>query len=204
MSSVHQPQASGTPCFALLFRQDIFQVSEQIKMAKKSVARRHHYIPQAYLSEFTDTDGNFFVLNIDSGHSFQTSPINVALERDFNRVDIEGQATDAIEHALAPFEGQAAEAIRAVIASQEFPNDDNLNLLLNLLGLIAVRNPRCRKSFNLSREQTIKIISEILVSDEKIFNHNLIKMQESGETINKDVSFEDITSFPRSASLPLS
>lgn len=170
----------------------------QIKMATKSVARRHHYLPQVYLAAFTNTglkSGNFFVLNIDRGHCFPTSPINVAVERDFNRVDIEGQSTDAIEQVLAPFEGKAAIAIRAVIDSQEFPNDDNLNLLLNLLGLIAVRNPKFRKSFNRSREHTVRIVSDILVSDKNIFNHHLMKMQESGETINKDVSFEDVKQF---------
>ncbi|MCK4348666.1 MAG: DUF4238 domain-containing protein, partial [Thermoplasmatales archaeon] len=64
----------------------------------KSTARRHHYLPQAYLAAFTRTgskDDQFFVLDVHSGRPFSTSPINVAVERDFNRVDIEGRSIDA-------------------------------------------------------------------------------------------------------------
>ncbi|MEC4675469.1 MAG: DUF4238 domain-containing protein, partial [Nitrospirota bacterium] len=66
-------------------------------------------MPQAYLAAFTrmgSKDDQFFVLDVHIGHSFSTSPINVAVERDFNRVDIEGKSIDAIEQALAPLEEQ--------------------------------------------------------------------------------------------------
>lgn len=118
---------------------------------ERSVARKHHYVPRAYLGGFTATgtkDGKFFVLDVESGRAFRTSPANVAAERDFNRVDIEGRSPDAIETALAPFEGQAVEAIRRVIETQTYPNDQDWNLILNLLALLAVRNPRMRTSFN--------------------------------------------------------
>jgi len=51
------------------------------EMQKKSTARRHHYLPQAYLAQFTDLgtkEGQFHVLEIESGHTFRTSPKNVA------------------------------------------------------------------------------------------------------------------------------
>lgn len=166
-------------------------------MKTKSIARRHHYLPQTYLALFTSTgskDDHFFVLDVNDGNRFQTSPINVAVERDFNRVDIEGRSPDAIEQALAPFETKATEAIRRVIESEEFPNDEDYNHILNLLGLIAVRNPKFRTSFNHSREQTLHHISDLLVSDKKIWDHHLKKAQESGEVIN-EVSFEDMKRF---------
>lgn len=146
--------------------------------ATKPIARRHHYLPQSYLAAFTNTgqkDGQFNVLEVQSGRSFRTSPINVATERDFNRVDIEGHSPDAIEQALAPFEAQAVAAIRKVIETEEFPNDDDWNWILNLLGLIAVRNPQLRESFNYSREQVIHRIGDLLVSDKKIWDHHVKK-----------------------------
>src|SRR6185295_17808452 len=90
----------------------------RFRMNTKTVARRHHYVPQAYLAAFTDNGlktGQFNVMEVESGRNFRTSPINVATERDFNRVDIDGRSPDAIEQALAPFEEQAIGAIRRVI-----------------------------------------------------------------------------------------
>ena len=167
-------------------------------MEIKSTARRHHYLPQAYLAAFTRTGSKydkFFVLDVHRGRSFSTSPINVAVERDFNRIDIEGRSIDAIEQALAPFERQAAMAIRNVIESEKFPDDENFNLILNLLGLIAVHNPQLRKSFNHSREQLIHRIGDLLVSDKKIWEHHVKKARESGENINDDVSFDNVKQF---------
>lgn len=167
-------------------------------MDTKPIARRHHYLPQAYLAAFTDTgqkDGQFNVLDVQSGRSFRTSPINVAAERDFNRLDIEGYSPDVIEQALAPFEGQAVAAIRKVIETEEFPSADDWNWILNLLGLIAVRNPQLRESFNYSREQVMHRIGDLLVSDKKIWDHHVKKARESGQDIDDNVSFEEVKQF---------
>jgi hypothetical protein len=167
-------------------------------MKTKSTARRHHYLPQAYLAAFTDTgskDGQFFVIEVASGRLFRTSPKNVAAERDFNRVDIEGKAPDAIEQALALFEQCAVQAIRNTIAGKTFPNDEDCNFILNLLGLIAVRNPYLRNSFNRFREEVMHRIGDLLVSNEKIWDNHVQKAREAGEVINGTVSFEDVKHF---------
>ena len=150
----------------------------------KSVARKHHYVPQAYLAAFTSTgtkDGQFFVLDVESGRAFRTSPGNVAAQRDFNRVDIEGHSPDAVENALAPFEGNAICAIRRVVETQSFPSDSDWNLILNLLALLAVRNPRLRGSFNQSREQTVRIIGNLLASDKKLWDRHMQRAKDEDE-----------------------
>lgn len=167
-------------------------------MEIKPIARRHHYLPQAYLAAFTNNgckDGKFFVLDAQTGLAFSTSPINVAVKRDFNRVDIEGRSPDAIESGLAPFEAEAVHAIRRVIESQMYPSDGDWNLILNLLALIAVRNPKIRDSFNHSRELVLRNIADLLVSDEYIWDHHIKKAREAGVNITDDVSFEDVRRF---------
>lgn len=167
-------------------------------MAVKPISRRHHYLPQSYLAAFTDTGlrgGQFFVLDTQTGYTFRTSPLNVGAERDFNRVDVEGHAPDAIENALAPFEGEAVDAIRRVIDSEAFPTDSDCNLILNLLGLIAVRNPKFRRSFNRWREQVLKQIGDLLISDKKIWDHHVEKDRAAGEGISDSVLFEDAQEF---------
>ncbi len=166
-------------------------------MTTKSVARRHHYVPQGYLGAFTPSgskDDFFFVLDIESGRSFRTSPANVAAQRDFNRVDIDGHSPDAIENALAPFEGDAVEAIRRVIETNEYPNDSDWNLILNLLALIAVRNPKLRESFNRSREQSLRVMGSMLASDRRLWERHEEKAKEAGEHM-PNVSFEEFKSF---------
>ncbi|NDP37539.1 MAG: DUF4238 domain-containing protein [Rhodoferax sp.] len=163
----------------------------------KSVARKHHYVPQAYLAAFTTTgrkDGQFFVLDVESSRAFRTSPGNVAAERDFNRVDIEGHSPDAVENGLAPFEGNAIDAIRRVVETQSFPSDSDWNLILNLLALLAVRNPRLRGSFNRSREQTFRIIADLLASDKKLWDRHMQKAKDAGEQY-PNVSFQEFKSF---------
>ena len=167
-------------------------------MKSKSTARRHHYLPQSYLALFTDTekkDGKFFVLKVSSGGAFQTSPINVAVERDFNRVDINGHPPDVIENALSSFEQNAVQAIADTLKQREFPNDDDFNSILNLLCLIAVRNPHHRKSFNRSREQVVQLISNMIVSNKHTYEHHVNKLNEGNEDVDASISYEDMKRF---------
>jgi hypothetical protein len=167
-------------------------------MLTKKISRKHHYLPQAYLAGFTDSgakDGRFFVLELETGNSFITSPKNVAAERDFNRVEIDGKDRDLVEQALAPFEKFAANAILRVEKKEVFPNDEDFSYLINLLCLIAIRNPHLRKSFNRSREQVVRRIAELLVSDEKLWERIVKKAKESGKSVPPNVPFEDVKRF---------
>lgn len=170
-------------------------------MQTKSISRRHHYLPQAYLAQFTETqskDGFLYAFDMGTGRSFRTTPLNVATQRDFNRVDIEGHPPDAIENALSSFEGQAALAIRRVIDTQRFPNNKDYNLILNLLGLIAVRNPKLRNAFNNAREASLRKISERLVSKKERWERQVKSANEAGYETPEQVSYEDAKRFVES------
>jgi hypothetical protein len=162
----------------------------------KPTAHRHHYLTQAYLAAFTDTgskDGQFYVLDVNSGKCFRTSPKNVAIERDFNRIDVEGKPPDALEQALSPFEERMAQACRNVNCIKTFPSEEDCNYIINLLGLIAIRNPQFRYSFNRAREKSMRIIDHMLMSDKKIFEHHLKKAKEAGYLEkNTKISFEEM------------
>jgi len=163
-----------------------------------STARRHHYIPQGYLAAFTNTGtkgGQFWVMEVKSGNCFLTSPKNVGVVRDFNRINTDGQPIDALESALASFEGEAIEVIRRVISSRTFPNTADFNVILNLVGLIAVRNPRGRDTFNEAREQTLHMIGDLLVSDHRIFESHMRRAVEAGYISDTNASFEELKHF---------
>ena len=165
----------------------------------KNIARKHHYIPQAYLAAFTDTeskDGQFYVIDVDNGNGFRTSPKNVAAQRDFNRVDVEGKPPDVLEQALSPVEERMVEACRNVNCNRTFPNDEDYNYIINLIGLLAIRNPKLRSSFNHARKRTMDMVSSMLVSDERIFDHHMKKAKEAGNLDESDnVSYKEMKKF---------
>ncbi len=164
-----------------------------------STARRHHYIPQGYLAAFTNTgtrDGRFWVMEVQTGNCFSTSPKNVCVARDFNRIDADGQPTDALESMLASFEGAVIEVIRKVLSSRKFPNAADFNAILNLVGLIAVRNPRGRNTFNKAREQILHMIYDCLVSDARIFKAIVRRAAEAGYmSATNTLLFEELKQF---------
>ena len=167
-------------------------------MKMKSIARRHHFLPEAYLAQFTDNctkGGKFFVLEVETGRSFRSKPKNVAVERDFNRVDIEGHSPDIFENALASTEDIAIRAIANTSNSRKFPSDQDYSAILNLISLIFVRNPFLRESFNQAREQSLRIAGELLVSDKSNWNHYVQKAKEDGINIPESVSFEKMKGF---------
>lgn len=163
-----------------------------------STARRHHYISQGYLAAFTNTstkDGQFWVMEVESANCFQTSPKNVGVSRDFNRIDADGQPIDALESALASFESEAIDIVRKILVRQTFPDATDFNVILNFVGLMAVRNPRRRDTFNQAREQTLHMIGDLLVSDRRIFETHMRRAAEAGYISDTNVSFEDLKKF---------
>jgi len=76
-------------------------------------ARLHHHVSQCYLKGFV-VDRNkpkLFVVDIKELRSFTTNPVNVAVERDFHRIDVDGHPPDALENNLSRFESELDQAL---------------------------------------------------------------------------------------------
>ena len=61
------------------------------------VARRHHYVPRCYLKAFSVENKNkrqVQVFDKKARKTFQTATNNVALEGNFNTVEVEGLEPD--------------------------------------------------------------------------------------------------------------
>jgi len=106
-------------------------------------ARRHHYSPRCYLKGFAKPRKkgkahHVYVFDRD-GKTFTTNIINIATERDFNRVEVEGHPRDAFEQGIAKFEGELAPALARILASRSLANGDDRLLLINLIGMLATR-----------------------------------------------------------------
>ncbi|OYX46042.1 MAG: hypothetical protein B7Y90_17240 [Alphaproteobacteria bacterium 32-64-14] len=146
-------------------------------------ARMHHWVSQGYLRGFArpGAPNHVWAYDFKSDKSFTPNTHNVGAERDFNRIDIEGHAPDAIETALAEFEGEAIAAIKATAeGTGHFPNDDARTSVLNLMALYAVRNPRLREVHRDFRERTSKMIMNVVVSSKELFEAQVRKAKDAG------------------------
>lgn len=159
------------------------------------VARKHHFVPQSYLAEFTDTgtkDGVLCVFDFKAHKFFRQIPRNVAWEIDFNRVDVDGHPPDFLEFKFGEMEGQAASAIRQTCAESRLPEDDQLNYILNLMALLAVRNPAMRRSVTAARRHERRIIGDLLASDRRLYESHVRRAREGGFVSGPEVPFEQM------------
>jgi hypothetical protein len=84
-------------------------------------AKRHHYVPAAYLARFGE-GGSVLVRRRGRPAMYVTSVKNVAVEGGFYEVlGDDGQPSDAVERDLSSLEGGALVALREVEQSQQVP-----------------------------------------------------------------------------------
>ena len=158
-----------------------------------SIARRHHFVPRFYLKGFLDVTASqkVNVLDVENGTWFTTSTVNVAVEIDFNRVDLDGHPIDELENELSQFEAKVAPALDRVIENMAYPNSEDLNCLLNLVGLLFVRNPGQRAAQKEARRQADDLILHFLASEQGLFERHMALAKESGNIKDIPVSFLD-------------
>jgi Protein of unknown function (DUF4238) len=110
-----------------------------------TVARKHHYVPQMYLKGFANNEDQCFVIDASTRKAFTAATANIAAERDYNKIEAEGVPTDALEKELGNFEGVIVPGIKRVRESASFgENGKDREDVINLVTLLAVRNPRTR------------------------------------------------------------
>ncbi len=114
--------------------------------------RRHHYVPQCYLANFTDSgdkNGNIGAFDKAKNRTFRTGIGNVAHVRDFYRLDPNEEVDDefAVETSiLAPVEGNAKPIIDQILRDKRLPESpEALAHLWIFFGFLAMRVPSIRR-----------------------------------------------------------
>jgi len=99
-----------------------------------NVAKGHHFVTRGYLQNFTDTgtkDGKLCVFDFRENKLFSANPRSVALETDFNKIDLPGYAPDHLENMFANnVEGKAVSVMRWICANNEIPPDEDSSYVL--------------------------------------------------------------------------
>ncbi len=155
--------------------------------------RIHHYLPQGYLRGFGWKRGQkqWYVHAIKVAQSlrFQPNIKGICAERDFMRVDVEGQEDPfVLEKALSKFETQVTEAIVRVADSRKFEGRDR-TLILNLMALFAVRSPQMRENMRESQERVAKQLMSLVLESQEHWDSIAQPMKTDGVAVNDSVSY---------------
>jgi len=135
-----------------------------------SGARRHHWIPESYLGLFSregKTGSQVFVVDCVERKSFWTSTDNVCVKRDFNRIESPDLDPNELETRLAQFESNSVNALRQIGTGRATTIGQEWLYGLNLMGLIASRNPTTRQQLTRAAERvTLELLRKSLESKE--------------------------------------
>lgn len=169
-----------------------------VRMGKQ--ARHNHYLSEFYLKGFCEPHGKesrLTVLDLKSTRHFKTSVRNVGGVRDFNRINAAGIQPDYLEKALSKIESFIAEAIRAVESTLEF-DGENRGLILNLMGLLATRNPDLRKRLSEFETQVVRQEIGLMLSKREIWDGITNTTKHDGVHISEGASYEETKRFVES------
>jgi hypothetical protein len=163
-------------------------------------ARRHHYVSQCYLKGFVHDrdDPKLFVVDAKERKSFVTAPDNVAAQRDFHTIDIEGHAPDALENALSGFETELDWALRRIAAAKSIQNENDRAYLFNLIGTQATKHPQLRKIFEDFKAEGIRQIMRAATATPERWEALMRRARAAGEVPPESedrVSYDDMKKF---------
>lgn len=145
-------------------------------------ARNHHYVPQCYLKGFARYRDNpkLFVVDAKENRTFCTAPANVAVERDFHKIDIDGHPIDALENAFSKFEGELSESLKNIIASRSIKNYNDRVFLFNLIGLMSTKNPRLRENMRKAHEHSMRVAMDLITATPQRFEAQIKSAKAAG------------------------
>jgi len=121
-----------------------------------------------------------YVTDFETGRQFPTIPRNVAAGRDFNRVDIDGISPDHVESGIAAFESKLGKALERIHQERDITDPEDRNLVLNLIALLAVRNPRMRENVRYSLEQVMRQVMDLTTATKERYESSFAKAARAG------------------------
>jgi hypothetical protein len=154
-----------------------------------NAARRHHYVPACYLRHFAIPhdrhEGTLHVYDRITGKSWQSSPDKSAHERDFYRVEVEGEHPNLAENAYEALETRFAPTLTGVIERGALPKESEIAMreLYAFVASQAVRTPRIRETQLRFYNDTAMLYLHTLADNKDVF---MAKVRDSEPGISDD------------------
>lgn len=170
-----------------------------MNMGAGNQARNHHWVPQCYLKGFAKSrskNAKLFVIDAIERKTFPTIPRNVASARDFNKIEVLGVDPNHIESGYAHFEGQVDKALERLCTNRQFGDAEDRNLILNLIALLAVRNPLMRENSRQFQERVLKQMMHLVVAKKERYEASLHRAKQDGDVSPEaELSYEAMRDF---------
>ena len=157
--------------------------------------KNHHYVPKMYLKHFSTGVGrkaSITAIDIETGKLFRPRLRRIASETDFNKIEIEGEDPYAVEKALSAVETEISPALEEVIAARDFPSGKHRNLILNLMAMLAVRNPRVRETFGAFLADIHGMTLQAMLQSRERWENIVKQVEEKSGTPAPKVDYDDV------------
>ena len=163
-----------------------------------AVARNHHYVPQCYLKGFARSrskNAQLYVVDAAHRRAFTTTPRNVAAQRDFNRIEVPGHDPNLIETSYAEFEAKLAPMLVRLDVAGRFASEDDLHLALEMVGLLAVRNPRQREQMRRFHADVARRVMDLALATPERWASQVRQARAAGHLDAGDVPYAVMREF---------
>ncbi len=166
----------------------------------------HHFVSQVYLRGFAEGEGRqaqIFVVDRVEQRSFTTGVRNVGARRHFNLIETDAFDPNALEEAYGEFEGQVATSLRRMKENQSFDCEEDRLVVLNLMALFAVRNPRLRDHIGRFIGDTYQNMAQLMTSTPERWEAIQRQMREQGLEVagGESITCEEMRDLVRSDEL---
>lgn len=136
-------------------------------------AKKHHFVPQFYLRNFGNSLHGF---DKTTRKIFETSPQNIAFEKDFHGPAIDGE--HKLETALSQLEGRCQSVISNLIKTENMETLTK-NMKLDIAGFVALQYIRTKETRERISDIMNAVINEVAKSL-KIDDHS-VKLNKNGQ-----------------------
>ena len=114
--------------------------------------RKHHFLPQFYLRDFSQDQRSIFQIDKSTGKHYSCQIKDTAAIRDFHEIDADGvEDPHSLEKLLAKIESELADQLRAFL-KDGVSNTTALHEVIGLLSMLRMRVPFPRCSHCLFRD----------------------------------------------------
>lgn len=160
-------------------------------------ARNHHFVPQFYLKGFAtrrSKEAPLQVYDLKDKRSFSTRPRNVAAQRDYNRIEVDGVDPNVVETHFAVWEGEADQAFRRIIQSESIAAEEDFAFVIQLMARLFVAGPGFRSQRDDFMQRVATQMMHTIVSSEEVYESTTRRAREAGHVTGDHVPYEEMRS----------
>jgi len=156
-----------------------------------NISKRHHYLPQFYLKNFTGKDGLLWIFDRERNEYRQQSIKDTAVQVDYyTLLGQNGRKHVEIENFFASLESITNPVIKKIERRRRISTEEK-NVLAAFVSFLKVRVPDFEKTANELGEKMIKQISKIMFSSKETAD-TLIKKYEKEMGIDSGITAEEL------------